>query len=285
MKQGYTDEERGLLHSALREILSEIARVCDEAGIRYFLCGGSMIGCHFFNDIDPFDDDVDLGMTRDNYERFLREAPAKLRPEYALQWFGNTPQTPFYFAKVRKRGTLFVEESTRNINMQQGIYIDIFPFDKIPDAQKPQRRQRKMANIINSCFVSKSVWRYKYCGRCELQEPLRHSFLNCLFDRVVVTVVPKRALFWLLRRVQTWYNGCETAYCNIVLTDVDQIRVANVADLQPAAFGGMTVFMPRNYEEYLHHHYPNLRKYLPKEEVERNSHRPVTLQFKREEKA
>lgn len=284
MSKGYTDEERRRLHGELRDVLSEIVRVCDETGIRYFLCGGSMIGCHFWNDIDPTDDDVDLGMTRENYERFLSEAPARLRPEYCLQWFGNEPQTPFYFAKVRKRGTLFVEECTRNIKMEQGIYVDIFPFDRVPDDPKRQRRQRKIANILNSCFVSKSVWRYKHCGHCELKTPLKHSFLNCVFDRVAITFVPKSALYWLLRKVQTWYNDSDTTYCNIVLTDVDQIRVASVENLKPASFGGMTVFMADNYEEYLHHHYPNLRKFLPKEEAERFSHRPVRLAFSVEER-
>lgn len=277
--KGYTDEERKRLHECLREVLAETVRVCNEIGAKFFMCGGSMIGCHFFNDIDPYDDDIDIGMTRDNYELFLREASGRLSENYVLQWYGNTPQTPFYFAKVRKKGTLFVEEHTQNIDMQQGIYVDIFPFDRIPDDPKRQNRHRKMANIINSCFVSKSIWMYKYCGRCELKVANKHSFLNCLFDRIVVTLVPKKVLYRLLTAVQTRYNGTDATYCNIVLTNVDQIRVVNVENLQPVKFGNLDVFIPDNHEEYLNHHYPNLRKFLPKEEVEKNSHRPVRLEF------
>lgn len=279
MNATYTDEERQRLHSVLRDILGETVRVCQELGIKYFMVGGSLIGCHFWEDIDPSDDDVDVGMRRSEYERFLREAPSRLRSGYTLQWFGNTPETPFYFAKIRKLGTLFVEETTRKLNMQQGIYIDIFPFDNIPDNPAKRRRQRKMANIINSCFVSKAVWRYRWFGSCELAEPARHSLMNCLFDRLVVTLVPKRTLYRLLRKVQTMYNDTETTECNIVLTDVDQLKIANLEPPATARFGGMTVSVPQNYEEYLRHHYPTLRKHIPKEEYYKYSHRPLILSF------
>lgn len=279
MRQGYTDDELQRLHVCLLDILGEIKRVCDELGIRFFMVGGSMIGCHFFNDIDPFDDDVDVGMTRPEYERFLRLAPSMLRKGYVLQWFGNTHDTPFYFAKVRKDGTVFMEESTRNIDMHQGIYVDIFPFDRIPDDMKKRRRQRKMANIINSCFVCKSVWIYKHCGRCELEEPKVHGFLNCLFDRLVVTFIPKRVIYAMLKAVQTRYNNEKTGFYNIVLTDVDMIESEYIDDLRPVKFGGLDVFIPKNHENYLHRHYPNLRKHIPREEAEQFSHRPVKLSF------
>lgn len=279
MRKGYTEDELKRLHECLRDVLRETVRVCEEIGVKFFMVGGSMIGCHFFNDIDPFDDDVDVGMTRDDYERFLKEAPARLSKGYVLQWFGTTPETPFYFAKIRKDGTLFVEETTRNIDMHQGIYVDIFPFDRIPDDMKKQRRQRKLANILNSCFVSKSVWTYRHCGRCELEVPHEHSFLNCLFDRIVIMLLPKRVIYRLLRKVQTCYNDTETTFCNIVLTNVDQIKWEYVNDLQRVKLGDIDVYIPKNHEEYLHHHYPNLRKFLPKEEVEKNSHRPVELSF------
>lgn len=279
MSHGYTDEERRRLHNALREVLEETVRVCGELRIRYFMVGGSLIGCHFWDDIDPFDDDIDIGMTRPEYERFLSEAPSRLRPGFILQWFGNTPETPFYFAKIRKEGTLFVEEATRKLNMQQGIYVDIFPFDRIPDDPKRRRRQRKLANTLNSCFISKSVWRYRHFGRCEVEEPCKHSILSCLLDRLAVTFVPKKTLFRLLTAVQTRYNHTETTYCNIVLTDVDQLRVASLNNLQATKFGRINVLVPRNYEEYLRHHYPNLRKHLSKEEIDKFSHRPVKLSF------
>ena len=109
------------LHAELHDILGEVCRVCDQASIPYFIQGGTAIGAHFFDDIVPWDDDVDLGMTRENYERFLREAPSLLGKEYTLQEFSTEPDTPFYFAKVRKRNTRFVESEWVGLDIADGI--------------------------------------------------------------------------------------------------------------------------------------------------------------------
>lgn len=279
MPRTYTKEELERLHLCLKDILREIIRVCDDIGVKYFMVGGSVIGCHFWNDIIPFDDDIDIGMKRDDYERFLREAPSRLSDKYFLQWYGTEPHTPFYFAKVRLDGTLFVEETTRNIPMHQGIYVDILPFDSIPDDPKKRRRQRKLANIINSCFISKDVWLYAHCGRCEVEKPSEHTFLNCIFDRIVVSLVPKRVLYRLLQKVMTWYNGTSTKQSSVVPAGVDDVRTECLNRLEPATFGSLDVFVPGDYEEYLHHHYPKLRKHLTPEEIAKYSHRPVKLAF------
>ena len=97
------------LHKELKETLREVVRVCEQAKIPYFIQGGTAIGAHFFDDIVPWDDDIDLGMTRENYIRFLHEAPALLSKDYILQEFTTEPNTPFYYAKIRKVGTRFVE--------------------------------------------------------------------------------------------------------------------------------------------------------------------------------
>ena len=279
MKQEYTEEELKKLHHCLHEILKETARVCHELGIRFFMVGGSVIGCHFWNDIIPFDDDIDIGMTRNDYERFLQEAPAKLGSKFFLQWLGTDPHTPFYFAKVRMNGTEFVEETTRHIKMHQGIFVDVFPFDRIPDDARLCRRQRKMVNTINAMLVSKEIWRWRYFGRCALPQPLPHSWLSCLIDRLAVTFVPKRWLYAWLKREQTRYNDQKTAFYNHVVTDIDQIRAENIELLETATFGELQVFVPGNYMEYLNHHYPNLRKHLPQEEIDKYSHRPLRLSF------
>jgi len=115
------------------DILRETIRVCEEHDIRYFLIGGTAIGALYDQAILPWDDDIDIGMTRDQYNRFLEVAPTALGGQYFLSYYETDPKTPYYFAKVRKNGTLFKEETFSEIAMHQGIFIDVFPFDKIPD--------------------------------------------------------------------------------------------------------------------------------------------------------
>ena len=118
MKKDYEPSELEQLHQVLHEILTEIIRVCKLLDIPYFIQGGTAMGAYFENDIMAWDDDIDLGMTRDNYNRFLHEAPQVLGKDYFLAWFGSDPHSPFYFAKVRKNDTLFLEEICQKINIK-----------------------------------------------------------------------------------------------------------------------------------------------------------------------
>ncbi len=274
----YKKDELETLHKTLHEILAEVIRICDKHDIPYFMIGGSAIGAFFYNDIIPFDDDIDIGMTRNNYERFLDIAPGELPEGYFLQWVKTDRHTPYYFAKVRKDNTLFIEDSVKNIDMHHGIFVDIFPMDKVPDNQTLQHIQRKTANFFNECLVAKEVWLWKYCGKCEIETPNRHGFINCLLNRIVISILPKRAIYKILRDIQNVFNnGNKHTYYNIVMTKVDHIAVKDTENLQSVRFGSAEAYVPDNVETYLRRHYPNLRKEIPEEE--QVTHRPMILSF------
>lgn len=278
MKPQYTDEELKKLHEVLFEILGEIIRVCEALDIEYFIQGGTAIGAHFWNDILPWDDDIDIGMTRNNYNRFLKEAPALLAPEYFLAWYGTDTHSPFYFAKLRKNNTTFLEESCKNVDMHHGIYVDVFPYDKVPNNKFLQHLHRKLCNRINECFAGKDVWPWAYCGKCDIEKPNRKGFWGCLFTRVVVSLVPKAFLYRLLCWVQGWFNNSDADYYNLVMTSVDHIPVADIKHPQKMKLGPLMVTAPSNLESYLHHHYgKNIQRTLPKEQ--QINHAPLVLEF------
>lgn len=279
MARHYTKEELTQLHGVLYEILEEIIRVCDIIGIPYFMIGGSAIGVYFWNGIIPFDDDIDIGMKRDDYERFLCEAPKLLRSSYFLQCYATEPHTTHYFAKVRKNHTRYVEDTVRNVPMHQGIFVDIIPFDRIPDSRRKEAMQRKLANLVNVCFVAKEVWLWRWFGKCEIDVPQRQTFLNCLLTWIVKTVVPKRCIYRLLHRVLTYYNTQETTYYNNVMIAADHIKAIRLENLDRRPFGPLTVNVPSHLKEYLDYHYPTLKKKLSDEEIDRYSHAPLILSF------
>lgn len=278
MDRQYTEDELKQLHATLYEVLAEIVRVCELLHIDYFIQGGSGIGAHFFQGIIPWDDDIDVGMTRDNYNRFLKEAPAVLKPEFFLAWYKTDPHSPFYFAKLRKNNTTFLEEACKDLDMHQGIYVDIFPFDKLPPNARAEKIQRKLCRRISECFSGKEVWSWAYWGKCKIEKPNKKSFLECLATRLVVELVPKRVLYNWLVRIQTRYNNKNGRYYNIIMTAVDQIPVEDIEHTQDAQFGPLNnVKVPNHLEAYLNHHYPGLQKYPPKEKMV--NHAPLKLAF------
>ena len=267
------------LHSELYDILREVIRVCESADIPYFVQGGTAIGVHFFEEIVPWDDDVDLGMTRTNYERFLREAPALLGEEYTLQEYNTEPNTPFYFAKVRKRGTRFVESEWVGLPIEEGIYIDIFPYDLIPDDESLRRRQRAKVGFWVNCFIAKSTWIWPWFGEPNNGIKKPKSMLSCAMLRVTCALMSKGAIYDKLHRELTRYNDTSATYYNIVRMPKDMISSESIERLEERLFGGMKVMAPANLESYLRSHYGDIQKWLP--EDKRLNHAPEILSFGR----
>ena len=110
MDKKYTAKELDLLHAELYDILGETIRICRKHDIPYFVIGGTAIGALYDRAILPWDDDIDIGMARKDYNRFLEVAPRELGDSYFLSWIETDPHSPYYYAKVKKNNTLFVEE-------------------------------------------------------------------------------------------------------------------------------------------------------------------------------
>lgn len=131
----------------LLEIAQEIKRVCDENDIQYFLDSGTLIGAVRHQGFIPWDDDLDIGMLRNDYQKFIRIAPKVLNPRYYLQTWDNDYGYPLPFAKVRKKGTVYIEEKSNQF-MNNGFYVDIFPLDYQPDDQTEQKElSNKIVNL------------------------------------------------------------------------------------------------------------------------------------------
>lgn len=273
----YTDEELQQLHSALYEILAEVDRVCRKHDIRYFIIGGTAIGAHFWQGIIPWDDDIDIGMTRDNYERFIQIAQSELGNKYFLQTPDTDPHVPFFFAKVRKNNTVFSESQFMKIDMHQGIFVDIFPFDKLPRSKRKEKIQHDALHFLNGLFIAKDIWQWKHCGHCDVDEPRPRGFLPCLMTRIIITVVPKRSIYWLMRKVQTWFNGSDSTECKNIITRNEHLPIDDAQNTQTMTLGPLQVSAPRNLLNYLHNHYGEIKKDYPEEL--RINHRPAQLSF------
>lgn len=273
----YSPEEIKKLHEYLYTIIEEILRVCEQLDIPFFIIGGSGIGAFYEKAILPWDDDVDLGMTRENYDRFLREAPSVLKKGFFLQWVKADPLYPYYFAKVRMDGTAYVEEYYRNIDIHHGIYVDIFPFDRVPDCKPIRIYQQKITSMLENAYRERTAWTSKYFGKCVIETPLPHRMMPSFFRRIFISVVPRKTHFKMMVWFQTLFNNRNSNYYNIVCMPRDHISVKSIEQLQKVQFGPLEVMAPDDLETYLRHHYPHLRRYIP--EKERVNHRPYLLSF------
>lgn len=127
-----TDPRLRRLQLVELDILTEFVRICDKYGLRYYLVGGTLLGAIRHQGFIPWDDDIDVAMMREDYDRFAQIAAQELDPRY----FYQSPDTdPYYFLtynKIRKNGTEVYEERFKDSKFHKGIFIDIFPLDFCP---------------------------------------------------------------------------------------------------------------------------------------------------------
>lgn len=120
------------LQLAELEILDELIRICRAHELRYYLTGGSLLGAIRHEGFIPWDDDIDVALPREDYDRFAVLCSRELDGRF----FYQSPETdPGYFlsyAKLRMNGTEIYEPRFRDSRFHKGIYIDLFPLDFCP---------------------------------------------------------------------------------------------------------------------------------------------------------
>ncbi len=145
------------LQSVELELLKALIHCCDELGLKYYLIGGTLLGAVRHHGFIPWDDDIDVGMPRADYELFLHNAQPLLPEYYFVQCRDTDPELLISFAKLRDSRTTFIESSTRHRRINHGVYIDIFPLDNYPETAWKQSvfdfRLRMLSLRIRSAFA------------------------------------------------------------------------------------------------------------------------------------
>ena len=127
-------------------ILVDFDRFCREHELHYYLIGGALLGAARYQGFIPWDDDIDVAMPREDYEKLKEVWKAHPWPGYFLQHAGTEPSFARGIMKVRKNGTSIIENTAKHVPMNTGIYIDIFPIDyaEAEDFKKLDRRAKKI---------------------------------------------------------------------------------------------------------------------------------------------
>ena len=133
------DEVLRTLQLTELEILSYVDTFCRKHGIRYSLSGGTLLGAIRHHGFIPWDDDVDIMMMREDYDRFLALWNQFADKKYILQTKDLYPDYYQSFAKVRKDNTTFLQQGEASGKYHTGIFIDIMPADRFPEGKLPQK--------------------------------------------------------------------------------------------------------------------------------------------------
>ena len=112
-------------------IMKNIAAICDENNICYYLCGGTLLGAIRHSGFIPWDDDLDITMYRQDLKKLTKIVEEKYSDLFFVQNFQSDKNYARYIPKIRLNGTVQMEEDYVKSDIHQGIYIDIFPLDHV----------------------------------------------------------------------------------------------------------------------------------------------------------
>ena len=155
-----------LLHEELLKMMKAFHEVCNKNHYKYYMLGGTCLGAVRHKGFIPWDDDMDVGMLRDDYERFCKEAERILPPYLELRFYKTEKNSPFHFIKLINKNTTLVERNFKNYT--EGLYIDIFPLDGIRKYNVIRKFRFKWirvlhALIMNHCYTKDNRETLKVC--------------------------------------------------------------------------------------------------------------------------
>lgn len=155
--------EQGVRHvqKKILEIMKYIDRLCRDHGIVYFIMGGTALGAIRHGGFIPWDDDLDIFMTPDQYIAFKAVFEEQNSETFILQEWKTVPDYLEY-AKIRMNGTAFIEHQFRNYtDLHQGIYVDIMILHKVPDSWFIQKLVYYECKFVTLYGLSQRNWKPK----------------------------------------------------------------------------------------------------------------------------
>lgn len=260
-------------------ILADFIKVCDENGIDYFGLAGTGIGALRHGGFIPWDDDIDVGLLRKDYDRVIEIFRRDFGDKYTVVNGDYYKKYPLMTTRIVINGTSFVEESLKGIDCPLGIFLDVYAFDNVAPDEKKKKKQVHKAWLYSKLLILRHipfpVLPFKGIkGKiCHCITFMAYLFLNIFF-------VSHNFIYRKCLKYSTMYNGedtgvygffCDTdAYSQILAKD-------EIFPVRKIGFESLEMSFPNELEKLLTALYGDYMQ-LPPEEKRKN-HFPYRLDF------
>ncbi|MBF1036246.1 MAG: LicD family protein [Parvimonas sp.] len=261
-KKGKFDIDFEALKKKELEILKNFITCCEKMNLTYYIGFGTLLGAIRHKGFIPWDDDVDVCMPREDYDKFIAEASEYLPENYFIQTMETDPKYALNFAKLRDSDTTLFEKHVIDVDINHGVFIDIFPLDgyikgqsKVMDLrvkQKPVFEEADTNALSNAISGFSKKFVYK----------LGESIPNKIKTDISKMSVPKD---------NPKFTDCEYVACLVDNFYIMPFKRDLLGKGVKVDFEGLKVNAPENYDEYLRVLYGDYMK-LPPEDQRENHH-------------
>ena len=242
------------------EIYEVLLDFCDKNKLKIFFCGGCLIGTLRNGGFIPWDDDIDVFMPRDDYEKLKELWPKKGDTKsYELVIPSKDNYTKNQFITFNDNNTTFIKEYETDLEMNHGIRIDILPLDGCPTS-RIKRKIQKFWALIYSLYITQMV-------------PTNHGKLVSILGKTLLFIVPTKGLRWAITRLaekkmsKYKISDCEyiTELCAGPKYMQNEYRKEWFDKIIYKEFEGKKMPIPSGYDNYLRMAFGDYMKLPPKE--------------------
>jgi len=263
------------IQKAELNLLQEFHEFCQSNGLKYSLCGGTLLGAVRHKGFIPWDDDVDVLMLQEDFDKFINIASSQ-NTAFGLIYHGNTPTYFDFVAKIYDKNTLIEDELMDYQNMGLGLHIDVCPIKLLGSSYNDAIKIYNSLKIWRELLITKNWNHYtKSKTRKWYYEPARFLLylIGKLFDGNKLMVKMENE-YKKLDTSNSLFAGC--VYGSYREKEIMNIEAFREYLLMP--FENKEFFCIKNYDIYLSNLYGDYMKLPPEEK--RKSHHYFTAYLK-----
>lgn len=239
-----SDEILRKLQLTQLEMLELIDKICRENKINYSLAYGSVLGAIRHDGFIPWDDDSDIVMFCNDYEKFAKVCGRYLGDKYFLQDNKTERETPYIFSKLRKNKTRVVDNVALNLNINEGVWVDIFI---LVNGCKSQLGNKILYRFI--CFYQMLKCRFRYLNdksgyKVNLLKRFLYSLPNFIYTKI------EQLTYFIIKNLGSKKSDLYFSLCNSTF-DGSIYKKEFYCELINHKFENQLLPVPKNYDKYL----------------------------------
>ena len=257
------------------DILNDVAKFCDENGLRYYLGAGTLIGAVRHKGFIPWDDDIDIIMPRPDYLKFMDLYNKREDKRYTVHSIFNDPYFWRVFGQVFDNRTMMYEESLNDKYANHPIAIDVFPMDGVSENRMVMRLASLIQKILHVLYYS-AVMSYrpskhfsnKAGGLTAVKNRVRTGMKYVaitIFSKVpaqkTIRLINKIAMRWKFEDAKHVAEYTEMTYG--IFRQIN--KKSDFEDFAIGEFEGYRFHIPIGYDAYLRNLYGEYMKLPPVE--------------------